>query len=67
MSTKTYHLVLLGCFVLSLIISGIHPHDSFTWFLEVLPGIILVGVLTAVYFFVLRGRYLKQLGRFIPQ
>jgi len=30
----------IGIFVSVLIWSGIHPHDTFTWFLEVLPAII---------------------------
>lgn len=32
-----------------LVWSGIHPHDYFTWFLEVLPALAGVGVLAAIY------------------
>lgn len=40
--------ILIFFFLAGLIISGIHPHDSFTWFLEVFPGIVgaLILVLT---------------------
>lgn len=32
-----------------LVWSGIHPHDYFTWFLEVLPAVAGVGILAALY------------------
>ncbi len=40
--------ILIFFFLAGLIISGIHPYDSFTWFLEVFPGIVgaLILVLT---------------------
>lgn len=37
---KTKHTLLIILFFLGLIISAIHPHDYFTWFLEVFPAII---------------------------
>ena len=42
---QAYLLILLGV----LVWSGIHPHDYFTWFLEVLPAILGVGILAATY------------------
>jgi putative membrane protein len=45
---KKYY-VLLILFLASLVISGIQPHDQFTWFLEVFPSIIGVGVLVATF------------------
>jgi putative membrane protein len=44
---KYYALIIL--FILGLMISGIQPHDYFTWFLEVLPAII--GFLVLVFTF----------------
>ncbi|MBK9301227.1 MAG: DUF2238 domain-containing protein [Bacteroidetes bacterium] len=43
---------LLALFLFGLIISGINPHDYFTWILEVFPSIIgvLILVLTFKYF-----------------
>lgn len=32
-----------------LVWSGIRPHDYFTWFLEVLPALLGVGILAAIY------------------
>jgi len=32
-----------------LVWSGIHPRDTFTWFLEVLPALLGVGILAATY------------------
>ena len=32
-----------------LVWSGIHPRDTFTWFLEVLPALLGVGILVATY------------------
>lgn len=42
------YLILIVLFLLGLIVSGINPHDYFTWFLEVFPAIIgcLVLILT---------------------
>lgn len=47
-STMKKYWILIFFFLAGLIISGIHPHDSFTWFLEVFPGIVgaLILVLT---------------------
>jgi putative membrane protein len=39
---SAYELVLLGSMVVLLVWSGIHPHDRFTWWLEVAP--IFLGV-----------------------
>lgn len=41
-------LALLSLFAV-LVWSGIHPHDYFTWFLEVLPPLAGVGILAAIY------------------
>lgn len=43
------NLVLLILYFIVLILSGIHPHDYFTWVLEVFPGII--GLLIVVFTF----------------
>lgn len=42
-------LILLALFAAVLIWSGIHPHDRFTWMLEVAPAVIGVAVLVATY------------------
>jgi len=42
-------LFLLSLGLLLLAISGIHPHDRFTWFLEVMPILITVPILAATY------------------
>lgn len=39
------HVVLILLFFAGLIISGIHPHDYFTWILEVFPAIIGLVIL----------------------
>lgn len=46
---KHFHLTLLISLFMILIISGINPHDRFTWVLEVLPAIIGVTVLIFTY------------------
>lgn len=43
------HLILIILFFAGLIISAIHPHDYFTWILEVFPAIIGFIVLAATY------------------
>ncbi len=43
------HLLLLLLFVVGLAVSALHPHDYFTWFLEVVPAIIGAGVLALTY------------------
>lgn len=45
---KKYYL-LLFLFVIGLIVSGIAPHDYFTWILEVFPAIIGVAVLSLTF------------------
>src|SRR5476651_942478 len=45
---QKYFLV-VGLFLAGLIISAIHPHDYFTWILEVFPGIIGFMVLAFTY------------------
>lgn len=40
---------LLVSFLFVFIWSAIHPHDYFTWFLEVLPAIVGISVLLAIY------------------
>ncbi|SRR6266568_131878 len=42
-----YELGLCAMFVAALVVSSIHTYDLFTWFLEVLPALIGVAVLTA--------------------
>ena len=49
MKEKHFHLTLLISLFMILIISGINPHDRFTWVLEVLPAIIGVTVLIFTY------------------
>lgn len=41
--------VMLAVFFIALIISGIKPHDYFTWFLEVVPALIALAILAATY------------------
>lgn len=43
------HMLLFISFWIALFISGIQPKDLFTWWLEVLPAIILVLILAATY------------------
>jgi putative membrane protein len=42
-------LVLLAAGAVALALSGIRPHDTFTWFLEIAPILIAVPVLAATY------------------
>ncbi len=44
-----YPLVLLAAFFVALAISAIHPHDYFTWFLEVVPALLALPVLVFTY------------------
>jgi putative membrane protein len=46
---SAYELVLLGSMVVLLVWSGIHPHDRFTWWLEVAPILLGVPVLILLY------------------
>ncbi|HWP95251.1 MAG TPA: DUF2238 domain-containing protein [Syntrophomonadaceae bacterium] len=46
---RNSHLFLLFGVLLVFIWSGIHPHDRFTWILEVLPAILGMGVLLLTY------------------
>ena len=41
--------ILLGLGAALLVLSGLHPHDRFTWFLEVAPIFIAVPALVATY------------------
>lgn len=41
--------VYLAIFFIALIISGIKPHDYFTWFLEVVPALIALVILILTY------------------
>lgn len=43
------HSILILLFVVGLIVSAIHPHDYFTWFLEVFPAIIGIIVLSFTF------------------
>lgn len=47
--TVHFHKLLCVSFWIALLISGIYPKDLFTWFLEVLPAIILVLILMITY------------------
>ncbi|MBC6971606.1 DUF2238 domain-containing protein [Bacillus sp. Xin] len=44
-----FHKLLCVSFGIALLISGIYPKDPFTWFLEVMPAVILVLVLMITY------------------
>jgi putative membrane protein len=48
-TSKHWHLALLGTFLLILGWSGIHPKDHFIWILEVFPAIVGAIVLVAIY------------------
>jgi putative membrane protein len=48
-SPSRYELALLASMVVLLVWSGIHPHDRFTWWLEVAPILIGVPVLIWLY------------------
>jgi putative membrane protein len=48
-TTKHWHVALLGTFLVILIWSGISPKDHFIWILEVFPAIIGAIVLVAIY------------------
>ncbi len=43
------HYILILLFVVGLVVSAIHPHDYFTWFLEVFPAIIGIIVLSFTF------------------
>ncbi len=43
------HLAFLAIYLGVLIWSAIQPHDYFTWFLEVIPGVIGLAILLATY------------------
>jgi len=49
MPSPRYLLVLLGIVLAVLVWSAVGPYDQFTWLLEVLPGLIGLGVLGATY------------------
>ena len=49
MTSKLWHLALLGTFLLILVWSGIRPLDYFIWFLEVVPAMVGAVVLVAIY------------------
>jgi putative membrane protein len=44
-----YMIALVAIFAAVLAWSAINPHDYFTWFLEVIPAILGVGILAATY------------------
>jgi putative membrane protein len=44
-----YPLILLGLFFFALATSAIHPHDYFTWFLEVVPALLALPALLFTY------------------
>jgi putative membrane protein len=45
MKHKNFKKILLGLFFIALVISGIKPHDYFTWFLEVVPALAGLAIL----------------------
>jgi putative membrane protein len=49
MSRQKIHLLLFAIFLAVLIWSGIHPHDYFTWMLEVAPALVGVTILLITY------------------
>jgi len=49
MSERPVLILLLAVLSAVLVWSGIHPRDTFTWFLEVLPALLGVGILVATY------------------
>jgi putative membrane protein len=49
MRTFSKHLILLGLVGAVLIWSGIHPHDYFTWLLEIAPALIAFIFLAVTY------------------
>lgn len=49
MTSKHWHLVLLGTFLLILLWSVIYPRSYFIWILEVFPAIVGAIVLVAIY------------------
>ena len=48
-SERPVLILLLAGLSAVLVWSGIHPRDTFTWFLEVLPALLGVGILAATY------------------
>lgn len=48
-TVSNLHIFLLASLAAVLVWSGINPHDYFTWFLEVLPAILAVGILAFFY------------------
>ena len=49
LSDRAFFLVLGVIYGAVLLWSGIHPHDRFTWFLEVAPSLIALVILAATY------------------
>jgi putative membrane protein len=49
MSDKTQLTLGLASLFAVLVWSAIRPHDYFTWFLEILPALLGVGILAAIY------------------
>lgn len=49
MTSKHWHLALLGSFLVILLWSAIHPKSHFIWILEVFPAIIGAIILIAIY------------------
>jgi putative membrane protein len=48
-SKNTYSLSLIIIFFILLAVSAIHPHDYFTWFLEIVPALLALAILTTTY------------------
>ena len=49
MSVQSKLIFFLVSFLVIFIWSAVHPHDFFTWFLEVLPAVVGVAILAATY------------------
>jgi putative membrane protein len=46
---RTFHLALLAIVAIVFAWSGWHPHDHFTWWLEIAPGLAGLAILLATY------------------
>lgn len=46
---RTFHLALLAIVAIVFAWSGWHPHDRFTWWLEIAPGLAGLAILLATY------------------
>ena len=62
-SVNRFHIVLLVSLFFVLVWSAIKPHDYFTWFLEVLPALLAVGIsLFSIIVFDLQISFTQSFG-----